>query len=67
MKYDYAEEAKIGAGDDGYEGAIVLKPNPGIYLKEPVASIVFHDAYLYPSSMISENLSHAFTVWIKNG
>jgi DNA polymerase elongation subunit (family B) len=41
---------------DGYEGAVVLKPNPGIYLKHPVSVLDY--ASLYPSSMISENLSH---------
>lgn len=41
---------------EGYEGAIVLKPKPGIYLDEPVAVLDY--ASLYPSSMISENLSH---------
>jgi DNA polymerase elongation subunit (family B) len=42
--------------EGGYEGAIVLKPNPGIYLKKPVTVLDY--ASLYPSSMISENLSH---------
>lgn len=41
---------------DGYEGACVLKPRPGIYLDEPVAVLDYSS--LYPSSMISENLSH---------
>lgn len=44
-----------GAADDGYEGAIVLDPRPGIYM-EPVSVLDY--ASLYPSSMISENLSH---------
>jgi DNA polymerase elongation subunit (family B) len=39
-----------------FEGAIVLKPYPGIYLDEPV--VVLDYASLYPSSIISENLSH---------
>ena len=43
------------AGDDGYEGAIVLNPQPGLYLETPVAVLDY--ASLYPSSMISENLS----------
>ncbi len=42
--------------DDGYEGAIVLPPRPGIYLNEPVSVLDYGS--LYPSSMISENLSH---------
>jgi DNA polymerase elongation subunit (family B) len=41
--------------DDGYEGAIVLDPKPGIY-QVPVS--VMDYASLYPSSMISENISH---------
>jgi DNA polymerase elongation subunit (family B) len=41
--------------DDGYEGAIVLKPFTGIHF-EPIAVADFNS--LYPSSMISENLSH---------
>lgn len=43
-------------GDDSYEGAIVLEPKTGIYINEPVSVLDY--ASLYPSSMISENLSH---------
>lgn len=39
-----------------YEGALVLDPRPGIYLNDPV--VVLDYASLYPSSMISENISH---------
>lgn len=42
--------------EEGYEGAIVLPPNPGIYIDEPIS--VMDYASLYPSSMISENISH---------
>lgn len=42
--------------EEGYEGAIVLPPKQGIYLEEPVSVLDY--ASLYPSSMISENLSH---------
>jgi DNA polymerase delta subunit 1 len=42
--------------EEGYEGAIVLDPKPGIYLADPVSVLDY--ASLYPSSMISENLSH---------
>jgi DNA polymerase elongation subunit (family B) len=42
-------------GDSSYEGAIVLQPKTGIYFK-PVA--VMDYGSLYPSSMISENISH---------
>ena len=41
---------------DGYEGAIVLDPIPGIYVDAPIS--VMDYASLYPSSMISENISH---------
>lgn len=49
-------EIKDMENREGYEGAIVLDPKPGIYLDEPVAVLDY--ASLYPSSMISENLSH---------
>ena len=42
--------------DESFEGAIVLEPKQGIYIDHPV--IVLDYASLYPSSMISENLSH---------
>ena len=56
--FEYGEDANYMPKDNdgGYEGAIVLKPNPGIYLEEPVTVLDY--ASLYPSSMISENLSH---------
>lgn len=44
------------AEEDGYEGAIVLEPKEGIYIDDPVSVLDY--ASLYPSSMISENLSH---------
>ena len=65
FKYDFKNKFTPGEDLDdgikmddegGYEGAIVLKPNPGIYLKKPVTVLDY--ASLYPSSMISENLSH---------
>uniref|UniRef100_A0A6C0JZA2 DNA-directed DNA polymerase n=1 Tax=viral metagenome TaxID=1070528 RepID=A0A6C0JZA2_9ZZZZ len=49
--------------DDGYEGAIVLDPKCDLYLDNPVACVDY--ASLYPSSMISENLSHDSKVWTK--
>jgi len=52
-----------GEMDDGYEGAIVLDPKSGLYLDNPVACVDY--ASLYPSSMISENLSHDSKVWTK--
>lgn len=42
--------------EEGYEGAIVLEPKTGIYIDTPIAVLDY--ASLYPSSMISENLSH---------
>jgi DNA polymerase elongation subunit (family B) len=42
--------------DEGYEGAIVLKPKTNLYLDNPVACNDY--ASLYPSSMISDNISH---------
>lgn len=48
-----------GTVDDSnnwYEGAVVLEPQTGIYLDDPVAVLDY--ASLYPSSMIAENLSH---------
>jgi DNA polymerase elongation subunit (family B) len=49
--------------DGGYEGAIVLPPKCGLYLDNPVACVDFGS--LYPSSMISENISHDSKVWTK--
>ena len=40
----------------GYEGAIVLEPEVGMYLEQPVSVLDYNS--LYPSSMISHNLSH---------
>jgi len=51
LKYDENNE-----DTDGYEGAIVLDPIPGIYVDAPIS--VMDYASLYPSSMISENISH---------
>jgi len=52
-----------GNMDDGYEGAIVLEPKCSLYLDNPVACVDY--ASLYPSSMISEELSHDSKVWVK--
>lgn len=43
-------------GNEAYEGAIVLEPKTGIYLNEPIACVDYGS--LYPSSMISDNISH---------
>ena len=42
--------------DEGYEGAIVLDPQEGMYLEDPIVVLDYNS--LYPSSMISRNLSH---------
>ena len=52
-----------GSLEEGYEGAIVLEPKCDLYLDNPVACVDY--ASLYPSSMISENLSHDSKVWTK--
>lgn len=44
-------------GEKGsYEGAVVLKPYPGIYTKKPIAVLDFGS--LYPSIIIDCNMSH---------
>ena len=48
---------------DAYEGAVVLPPKCAMYLDTPVACVDY--ASLYPSSIISENLSHDTKVWTK--
>ncbi len=47
--------------DEGYEGAEVLVPKCDLYTDNPVACNDY--ASLYPSSIISENLSHDTKVW----
>jgi DNA polymerase delta subunit 1 len=49
--------------DESYEGAIVLEPKCALYLDDPVACVDYSS--LYPSSMISENISHDSKVWTK--
>jgi DNA polymerase elongation subunit (family B) len=69
FKYCYESEQCImvlpAAGIDGetYEGAIVLDPVPGFYTT-PVGVADF--ASLYPSTIISENISHDTLVWVKD-
>jgi DNA polymerase elongation subunit (family B) len=50
--------------EDSYEGAIVLPPNPGFYKDSPIGVADF--ASLYPSTIISENISHDTLVWAKD-
>jgi DNA polymerase elongation subunit (family B) len=49
--------------DEGYEGAIVLDPKCDLYMDNPVACVDY--ASLYPSSMMSENISQDSKVWTK--
>ena len=49
--------------NEGYEGAIVLDPKTGFYSDDPVACVDYSS--LYPSCMISENISHDSKVWSK--
>jgi len=58
-----AAGAEDGA-EEGYEGAIVLDPIPGFYTDAPVGVCDF--ASLYPSTIISENISHDMLVWTKD-
>ena len=52
------------AQEESYEGAIVLDPIPGFYFDSPVGVADF--ASLYPSTIISENISYDTLVWVKN-
>jgi len=49
-------ELDKGGDNSGYEGAIVLPPKCSMYMDIPVACVDYSS--LYPSSMISQNLSH---------
>jgi DNA polymerase elongation subunit (family B) len=51
-------------GEDSYEGAIVLDPVPGFYSQSPIGVCDF--ASLYPSTIVSENISHDSLVWVKD-
>ena len=50
--------------EESYEGAIVLDPNPNFYAESPIGVADF--ASLYPSSIISENLSYDTLLWAKD-
>ena len=52
---------KKSLDDSGYEGAHVFTPKTGLYLEDPVACVDYSS--LYPSSIISENISHDSKVW----
>ena len=53
-----------GGIDESYEGAIVLDPEPGFYSTSPIGVCDF--ASLYPSTIVSENISHDSLVWVKD-
>lgn len=50
--------------EDSYEGAIVLDPEPGFYSTSPIGVCDF--ASLYPSTIVSENISHDSLLWVKD-
>jgi DNA polymerase elongation subunit (family B) len=50
--------------EDSYEGAIVLNPDPGFYSISPIGVCDF--ASLYPSTIVSENISHDSLLWVKD-
>jgi DNA polymerase elongation subunit (family B) len=58
------KEEVVSSKEDSYEGAIVLDPTPGFYTDSPVGVCDF--ASLYPSTIISENISHDMLVWAKD-
>ena len=53
---DWVDEIMNPPPRSGYEGAIVLEPESGIYLNDPVGVVDY--ASLYPSSIIEKNISH---------
>lgn len=55
-KFTYSQEEGMSRTNEGFEGAGVLNPMKGIYLD--VYSVVLDFASLYPSCIISENISH---------
>ena len=50
--------------EDSYEGAYVFEPKPGIYYESPIGVADF--ASLYPSTIISENISFDTLLWVKD-
>ena len=63
IKNTLMPDIEKSGGNEGYEGAIVLPPKCAFYLDNPVACVDYSS--LYPSSIISENLSHDSKVWTK--
>jgi len=50
--------------EETYEGAIVLVPEPNFYAESPIGVCDF--ASLYPSTIISENISYDTLLWSKD-
>jgi len=50
--------------EETYEGAIVLVPEPNFYAESPIGVADF--ASLYPSTIISENISYDTLLWSKD-
>jgi DNA polymerase elongation subunit (family B) len=50
--------------EEKYEGAIVLDAIPGFYSESPIGVCDF--ASLYPSTIVSENISHDSLLWVKD-
>jgi DNA polymerase elongation subunit (family B) len=48
------DSSAADAALDGYQGAFVLEPQPGVYIDDAVAVVDYSS--LYPNSIISENL-----------
>ena len=65
---EVSETKETGSDDapveDSYEGAIVLDPHTDIYIDDPVTANDFSS--LYPSSIISENISHDTLISVKD-
>jgi DNA polymerase elongation subunit (family B) len=59
-----ADDSSDEPEQDSYEGAIVFPPKPDFYFDAPVGVCDF--ASLYPSSIISENISYDTLVWSKD-
>lgn len=58
------ESPNQNGSEESYEGAIVLDPEPGFYSESPIGVCDF--ASLYPSTIISEDISYDSLVWVKD-
>lgn len=57
------DSGENGDSEESYEGAIVLEPEPGLYLEDPITVADYNS--LYPSSMIEKNISHDSIISIR--